>query len=549
MKDELADYGLAALHLVDESGVEDYAIELKRVIGYVGSDGAIRIGTRTEPTAWAAVATGFRATCPNRTDIHHIVTIPKRGNGPPLTASQLMAHSNGLGVKRWSIVEDGARAWRYESTRAVNGKVDLAAIHRRDSARIASLFKSAGRDIDTSIVEKQIIATWISPLERTPDNTYRVSVKYWTGVPDRAVRNMSAICARIHAKRDEKASVATDTEQATIVGDLEPFRRVAMGQCLRPMVLGLGIIPVSGTLGALQFGDYLCTEAAAYGSTKKQAEALLDLFGNAMWNLAHSPSTPLRSATRGFERLGIWSMVLPQPKRSSRNGEPRRNGHAEEETVLAGQQWFSIRPGRQVKRMDDLVSDGLAEIMVERYQLHDAGLLGVPFRTSLKLDGTFHGGCVFALLSAPGLTKSQLDDVGHRVSNLLLRQALNWPTAVSAPATGSVATPKEPNKKKRTQYAEIRIQMAKDHDKIWTALERVAAEPPELRVKKLLKELPDWPAYAKKYPNLLKLKSDLEANASLTALVESAWKLMGGGSIRNLYRWREQAGLTSRRQS
>ncbi len=152
--------------------------------------------------------------------------------------------------------------------------------------------------------------------------------------------------------------------------------------------------------------------------------------------------------------------------------------------------------------------------------------------------GTFNDGCLFALLSAPGLTKSQLDDVGHRVSNLLLRQALNWPPAASVQAKGSVAFPKAPLEKKRTPYAQIRIQMAKDHDKIWDALERVDSEAPNFRVKKLFKELRELPAYAKKYPNFLQLKADLEANASLTALVESAWKLMGGGSMRSLYRWR-----------
>ena len=42
---------------------------------------------------------------------------------------------------------------------------------------------------------------------------------------------------------------------------------------------------------------------------------------------------------------------------------------------------------------------------------------------------------------------------------------------------------------------------------------------------------------------------EVEANAGFTKLVESAWELMGGGSMRSLYRWREEAGLPKRREN
>ena len=83
---------------------------------------------------------------------------------------------------------------------------------------------------------------------------------------------------------------------------------------------------------------------------------------------------------------------------------------------------------------------------------------------------------------------------------------------------------------------------------MWDALEAVCPEPADLRMKKLMKEFPEMLALGQKHPNLLKLQKDLEANAGLTALVHSAWQLMGGGSVRSMYRWREQAGLPKRRE-
>ena len=49
--------------------------------------------------------------------------------------------------------------------------------------------------------------------------------------------------------------------------------------------------------------------------------------------------------------------------------------------------------------------------------------------------------------------------------------------------------------------------------------------------------------------DLKTLKKDLEANAGFTKLVQSCWELMGGGSMRSLYRWREEAGLPKRRKN
>src|SRR5205814_5005782 len=140
--------------------------------------------------------------------------------------------------------------------------------------------KAGADDIDISMVLEQVIACWTDPLQPTEENSYRVSIKRWTGVSDRSLPNIVEVHGRIHEQREERD---------TIIADIEPFRRVALKQGLHPLVMGLGLTTVIAGPSGLKFADYLCMEGAAYGSTKQEAESLLEVYGNAIWTLSHSP--------------------------------------------------------------------------------------------------------------------------------------------------------------------------------------------------------------------------------------------------------------------
>jgi hypothetical protein len=57
-------------------------------------------------------------------------------------------------------------------------------------------------------------------------------------------------------------------------------------------------------------------------------------------------------------------------------------------------------------------------------------------------------------------------------------------------------------KQKKSYYAQSRIEMAVDHDKIWKALERVCPALAEVRVKKLAKDFPEVLDLVSNYPRL-----------------------------------------------
>jgi hypothetical protein len=63
----------------------------------------------------------------------------------------------------------------------------------------------------------------------------------------------------------------------------------------------------------------------------------------------------------------------------------------------------------------------------------------------------------------------------------------------------------------------------------------------------MAREFPNAFALFKEYPQLEKLKDEIDSAAKMTAIVEAAWTAMTSTDRSRLYRWRKKAGLPSRR--
>ncbi len=299
LKSELETYLRNTLRLLDELDVEHCRVELRSVIAHMSADGTLTVGKRATET-WNGLSTGWIASELDLSELHHTITAPKRGNRPPVALSDLPGASDA-----WLLV-DPPGSWDFHWRKPSKTNADIASAFRRDREKIASLFKGADGLTVVSTLE-QVVARWNSPFELADDSLYSISFRRLIGASDRWVPDFVELCAEIKRNHDQK--FLSDEEMRTrTIGNLSPFRRIALAQGMTPLVIGLGLIPVIPDEKGLRFSDYFCTRGVSYGPTTDEAQALIDAFDELLFLLVCPIPKSRESCRRGL------TTVAPDPQ-------------------------------------------------------------------------------------------------------------------------------------------------------------------------------------------------------------------------------------------
>jgi hypothetical protein len=366
-----------------------------------------------------------------------------------------------------------------------------------------------------------------------------------TGTSERRLPNLSDIVSQCKSAAAQKLLVRDEASRTRIIANLEPFRRIAIAQGMDPVVIGLGLIPATSETDAPRFADHFCSQVAVYGDSKEEAEAMVEAYRSAIWFLVQSGSSPIVAYNDKYDNLFFWSALLPGSKFPGAKS-PQKNGRKSEPAIAAGEQVFSVAPVRQYKRAEETLELLTAALgRSGKPRLNNAGVLVVPFRTGTRENGEHLRGCLFALVSSPE-SGAELDR--NRLAHLAACESImlhRAPFLMNDPAP----PPKPANEVKTAQLSRIdpaRIQHAMDHEKLCNAIEALWSQPGS-RIRRMAREFPEAFALFKEYPQLEKLKDEIDSAAKMTAIVEAAWTAMTSTDRSRLYRWRKKAGLPSRR--
>ena len=209
--------------------------------------------------------------------------------------------------------------------------------------------------------------------------------------------------------------------------------------------------------------------------------------------------------------------------------------------MAAGEQVLSIAPMRQFKRLEESAIEQLSKAAGAQFQFENSGLLGITFRSERNADGSRTGGCLFLVVRAPKLDRKLLQWVAVCESIFLHRapfRSLDGPVQMPSP---------DAPRPVRNKVREVRLEQVRDHNVLKLALERVWGEASGNRLKRLARESPEADAIFKKYPGLKDKRSEIETSSKLSVLQEELWTAMTGAERSLLYKWREKAGLSTRK--
>jgi hypothetical protein len=430
MKSELETLVSSVCGLVDEMDYEPCTIELRHVLTQISHDDTVTESrANTADAIWQGADTKYIATEPGVIDMQHVVTIPKRGSGPPELRDG------------WSFT-DNPDAWLLHFRKPPKINVVL----QREREKIASLYKDVEGVAITSRLE-QILARWTAPIEPAENNQYRVSNRRLIGASARRALDLRAIYEEIKKNHDHPF-LHQDELRARIIGKLDACRDIARRQGLTPLILGLGLIPVQDENGVLKFGNPFCARGVSYGRTKHEADGLINAFGELIYYLMKFGRSPLLSPPQRYGYVAVWREVLaPLPPGRTKASQPERKFTETMERV------HEIAALQQFKPLDEVARNLLLQRFGAKFDLRGLGILGIPIGTEPDAKGSSIGGCLFALVYGPNLTVKQLDDLA--VYEILFLKS--HPLKVTPPVHAAVAP--------RDAKEEL-IQWAKDHDVI-----------------------------------------------------------------------------------
>lgn len=547
VREELAETALRSLRAADDLNA-DYRAELEYVLARQDTSGAVTILEPVDAAYWLDVRTGYTPSMPDNIQVHHMVTIPRKGAKTPITLAKLTASSNGLNVSAWSEFAK-PDAWCFRSTRTVPMRAaeavrsgEIEAMLRHDTAKLTSLFKGVA-GVQTSILVEQVMACWEYPYQAARNNRHRISTRQFTGISDLEMTDCYEICEQCGT--ESPVAVRDETRRSAILKNMEPFRRMVEAQGLTPRVVGLALIPTIVGVDGPRFADHFFTQAGAYASSQTDADALVEAYHNVIFRVSRMGYSPVMSPPEDTEDVFLWSTVVDKLEVS-----PPPNPSASPPAAVAqaaGQQRFKLTPSKQYKSFEDTIREELRAYMQRSSNplIREAGLAGIPFVYSRGDAGEYLSGCFFTMVAEDGLDMLRLERLSSAVKIIFGRtrdRLLNLAPVIDSPK----ATPNTQEQLKGRFRNKQRITQVLTHDKMWTAMDAVAHYPDGQRMKRMAVEQPEAFGYFQdeRYKQTVE---ELEKGNHSTALAEDLWYDMTHTERSNLYKWREKANLPSRR--
>jgi len=485
LKSELNTYLDQSLRLLEKMDVNPCCVELRHVVPLEAAAQASLI--------WKDLRPEYIATYPQVTQAHHIVTVPKRGNQPPIAPPDA-----------WSL-ETTTHAWSYHWRKTAA---------KRDLETIAVLFKGVD-GVKVSSTLEHVVARWSSPFQQAT-NLHRYSLRRLIGLSERWLLNLFETCAEIKRNHDQPF-LTPERTSARIAATLNPFRRMALAEEVGPLVMSIGLTPV--------LAKYFCTRGIAFASTASEAQTLIDGLDEVLFKFVHAGRSPILSLENS-DAGEIWAEVLtPLAKRLPNGASQKKLAGGERNVVATSEHVLTLVGTSPFRPLNEIAREVLAEKFGDGFDVRDLGFLCVSFRTPEVPDGSRILGCFMALVRAKNLDVKKLLDIAKNVMIFSQRGPFRWDkladhTVADPPA--AVSTEPDDQTLLKQRHGGIR--------KLRKALDALRRARPGTRLQQLSVRFPAEYAWYMEDDRLRKFDDRVESLTNFGAIMLEMWTEVTGYS-------------------